>query len=430
MTVGTPAWLNASAGSPTYDAAELRAIDTMYATYDGSNNLGSRTGVRPGGNSALLTTSSMTWTVQPGVVSVSGVSAGAFGEYRVPILTAETGTITARDVTFDRKDIVFARVYDADNGDVGRVATVEYLAGTPAAVPAAPTMPGKSVLLGTITVPKTVPGTALSVTLPTNRYTVAAGAVLPCDTRPSAPYAGQVIFNLGTGAMEFYNGTAWVSFSVAQPVTQTFTAGGTWVKPAGAKWVEVEVIGGGGAGGGGKTSVAGSHSKGGGGGAGGWSFKRFDATALASSITVTVGAGGAATAGADGPSGTASSFAHTTPVAASGGGGGASSNTTTAAFAIAGGAGGGASGGDMSVTGGGGGIGFGSGALCGSGAGGSSFYGGGGRGKASASNTAADVGDIGGAYGAGGGGAFINGAGAANAGGAGGGGRVVVTTYF
>ncbi|GAA0627375.1 hypothetical protein HPO96_37005 [Kribbella sandramycini] len=427
MTVGTPAWLNASAGDPTYDAAELRAIDTMYATYDG-NNLGARPGVRPGGNAAVLSTSSMTWTVQPGIVSVSGVSAGAFGEYRVPILTAETGAITARDATFDRKDIVFVRVYDADNGDATREAKVEYLAGTPSSTPSAPTMPGKSVLLGTITVPKATPGNALTVALPTNRFTVAAGAVLPCDTRPSAPYAGQVIFNLSSGAMEFYSGSAWVTFSVAAPVTQIFTANGTWVKPAGAKWVEVEVIGAGGSGGGSKTSAAGNHSQGGGGGAGGWSWKRFDASALAASVAVTVGTGGAAVSGADGNPGGASSFAHTTPVAANGGGGGISSNTSSAAFGVAGGGGGTASGGDMSVTGGGGGGGFGSTSFGMSGAGGNGYYGGGGAGVGSAS-AGSSTGVAGGAYGAGGSGAYSN-ATTGAASGAGANGRVIVTTYF
>lgn len=428
MTVGTPAWLNASAGNPTYDAAELRAIDTMYATYDG-NNLGSRTGVRPGGNAAVLSTSSMTWTVQPGIVSVSGVSAGAFGEYRVPILSAETGTITARDATFDRKDIVYVRVYDADNGDATRTAAVEYLAGTPSSTPAAPTMPGKSVLLGTITVPKTSPGNPITVALPTNRYTVAAGAVLPCDTRPTAPYAGQVIFNLGTGAMEFYNGTAWVSFSVAAPVTQIFSANGTWTKPAGAKWVEVEVIGGGGSGGGSKTSPAGQHSNGGGGGAGGWAWKRFDASALAATVTVTVGAGGAAVAGADGNAGGASTFAHSTPITANGGGGGVSSNAASTTFGVAGGAGGTASGGDMSIQGGAGSIAYGSGGLGTPGTGGNSYYGGGGSVTTSLTGGTSAVGGAGGAYGAGGGGAYSNGTTGA-AGGAGAAGRVIVTTYF
>lgn len=423
MTVGTPAWLNASAGSPTYDAAELRAIDTMYATYDGANNLGARQGVRPGGTSAQLSVATMTWTVATGTVSVSGVSAGAFGEYRVPITAAETGTVPARDATFDRKDIVIVRVYDADNGDLTREAKVEYLTGTPASTPLAPTVPAKSVLLGTITVPKTTPGNALTVTLPTDRYTVASGGVLPTPTRPSVPYSGQVIFNLTSGVAEIYNGTTWLPLTTGAPDIQTFAANGTWTKPAGAVWVEAEVIGGGGAGGG---TVAGSgQGEGGYGGGGGYARKRFLASDLGTTETITIGNGGAGASGAIGGTGGTSSLRSGSFLWASGGTGGAP--MTVAATGVSnGGAGGAGGGGDVNLTGERGSKGrviSSTASLVGTG--GASA---GGFGPGAGGLTGQATGNAGDLYGGGGGGAFS--AAGAFAGGAGGKGYVVVRSYF
>lgn len=68
---------------------------------------------------------------------------------------------------------------------------------------------------------------------------------------------------------------------------QTYSSAGTttWTKPSNAKWVEVTVIG---AGGGGSAN----NGTSGGGGGGGWGMQKFNASALSSTETVVVGAGG------------------------------------------------------------------------------------------------------------------------------------------
>ncbi|HTE57872.1 MAG TPA: hypothetical protein VK694_03930 [Verrucomicrobiae bacterium] len=103
-----------------------------------------------------------------------------------------------------------------------------------------------------------------------------------------------------------------------------YVASTTWTKPAGAKVIEVFVIGGGGGGGKGATAASGVVRLGGGGGAaGGVVVGQFDANALTGTVAVTVGAGGA---GGTDPTttgtnvGSSSSFGSY--VIASGGGGG------------------------------------------------------------------------------------------------------------
>jgi hypothetical protein len=140
----------------------------------------------------------------------------------------------------------------------------------------------------------------------------------------------------------FWDG-AWtpVRWNIA-PLSQVFTASGTWIKPPLAKHVNVTVIGGGAGGGSGRRGATSTGRSGGQGGQAGvvnrWSFA---AAALSASETVTVGAGGAIGASqtvdsSDGNSGTAggsSSFgARLIALGGTAGGGGTSTSvaaTTT-----------------------------------------------------------------------------------------------------
>ena len=103
--------------------------------------------------------------------------------------------------------------------------------------------------------------------------------------RPATPATGQQGYNTTTGTWEAYSNSGWQPLNTSIVTNyQQFTASGTFTVPAGVKLVQVLVVGGGGGG------------WFGGGGAGGVLFIPDYIVTPLGSITVGVGAGGAAVA--------------------------------------------------------------------------------------------------------------------------------------
>jgi hypothetical protein len=148
---------------------------------------------------------------------------------------------------------------------------------------------------------------------------------------------------LGSGG----GGTSTGGTPAAVPTRTVYSASATWTKPALARYVEVELVGGGGGAGGSPTSATGQGAAGGGGASGGYGRAIYDAAALPATCAVTVGGAGAGgVAGADGSTGGASSFAGAgiTSLVGNGGLGGAGGTASGTALITAGGVGGSASG--------------------------------------------------------------------------------------
>jgi len=220
-----------------------------------------------------------------------------------------------------------------------------------------------------------------------------------------------------------FSGTATSTFASTTVYATTTT--GTWTKPSNLKFLIIEAVAGGGGGGG--TTTGGRGAGGGGGGA--YCRSVIPAAAIASTVTVTIGAAGTAGAATGGTGGTGGTTSFGTHVSAAGGTGG------TDAVPSVGGTGGTCTTGDLKIQGSTGGTGIAnSGATTASigigGYGGNSFFGYGGS-----QQTARDAGEVAGVvgtgYGAGGSGAVIAGNGSNDtAGGAGTAGLVVITSVF
>ncbi|MGK3957900.1 hypothetical protein ACLKOZ_17110 [Arthrobacter sp. R4] len=216
------------------DGVELSAQrfrQGQAATHGGGSGrrLGGRSGFRVDTPSNVLTATSTTWTLGPCAAMIDPAASTHQGMYGWSSDANETGSVTAADATYARKDIVYIQVNDSSAGDGSGALTaeVEYLAGTAAASPVAPALPARSFLVGTITVPVSGGGSP-TVVLNPDKYVVAGGR-LPIESQAKrdalTPYLGLEILRTdltqvgSSGTVERYNGTGWDHFGHSEYTT-------------------------------------------------------------------------------------------------------------------------------------------------------------------------------------------------------------------
>jgi len=207
--------------------------------------LGLRSGFRVGTPSTILSATSTTWTLNPCAIEIDPGASTYQGGYGWSSDSNVTGSVTAADATYARKDIVYIQVNDSSAGD-GSGATsapVLYLAGTASATPVAPTLPARSFLLGTITVPAAGGGSPSVVRNPA--VYVAAGAALPVSSQAERDalslYDGLTVqrMDIAGRPSERYDGTKWsvsdtpwTDLSMALGFTPVTTSGWSGLKYA------------------------------------------------------------------------------------------------------------------------------------------------------------------------------------------------------
>ena len=136
-------------------------------------------------------------------------------------------SIAASDATNPRIDYIVLQVRDSNYGESAADARLVAITGTPAGVPAAPSLASypNCVVLAQIAVAAAVT-TIVTANITDKRTRAnALGGILPCTTanRPTGAslHAGLTIFDLTEGKLFAYSGTAWVEV----------TCPGAWTAP-------------------------------------------------------------------------------------------------------------------------------------------------------------------------------------------------------
>ena len=170
---------------------------------------------------------------------------------------------------------------------------------------------------------------------------------------PNSPTVGQT-YTASNGLIWSWDGTAWISTPVAVgeiQIVKTFIPGGSAVvnysysKPANLRQVEIEGVAAGGSGSAAIAAGAGVGSLGGGGGGGAYGRTLLNASALPTSLAITIGAPGAASSAGGINAADTTIVGGSVNLTLGGGKGGAQGSNTTGLAVAAGGVGGAATGG-------------------------------------------------------------------------------------
>lgn len=191
----------------------------------------------------------MSVDVAEGSCVVLGTEATYQGAYYCEEQGVLNVVITAANATNPRRDLIVARIRDAEYSGATNTFAIEVTTGTAAASPADPTVPANCVVLARVA----VAANATSITNANitdlragyaavtgsavigNQIKVAApGGVVVCTSsfRPTTGlYAGLVIYETDTNLMYIYSGSAWTTTRCAGRV---YAAAGAFINALGA----------------------------------------------------------------------------------------------------------------------------------------------------------------------------------------------------
>lgn len=338
FTTGSGVTQTVKSGSVTLlvsDGTNIRAgvdkgyVDALVANTAFATALPSQTG----NSGKFVTTDGMnaSWA-SLSAVALSGAYGDLTGTPTIPSQTSQLTNDSGFITTADARSAISATgslSYDSSTGVISYTAptlatvatTGAYadLTGRPTLATVA-TTGAYADLTGKPTLPSgAIVGTTDTQTL-TNKTLQAPDITNGLTLAGAAGSSGQVLLSQGAGLSPIWGNAAGADI-------QTFTSSGTWTKPNGAQFVLVECWGAGG--GGGRPTAGASNGPGGGGGGGAYKYAFYLASALPSTMAVTIGAGGAggSTNGGSGSAGGNTSFG--TMLYAYGGAGGRGNATGT-----------------------------------------------------------------------------------------------------
>ncbi len=207
-----PAYLQAGTYPARYD--RLLAA-SLLAPLQGTGALAIRSGVKPTPSGTGL---QVTQRASPAMfVSIAAGTAylqsqsSVGGAYILHNDASVDVAISAAHATLARKDIVVARIYDAEVSGALNQGTLEVVTGTPAGSPVAPATPAGAMLLATVQVAAAA-SSIVNANITDNRpFTVALGGTIPAPAAslPANPYTGMSCYDTTNLLPKWWNGTAW-----------------------------------------------------------------------------------------------------------------------------------------------------------------------------------------------------------------------------
>jgi hypothetical protein len=192
----------------TYDADagnDLRNSTVTAMFYDEGIVTGSVIGVLGGviGGAGLEVSAAggMTVHVQPGSIAVANTASPVSGGYTATLAQQGTLTVQTADPSNPRIDIVYAGVNDL--GTSSSSGAVQYLAGTAASSPVAPSAPANSIILAQISVPASTTTITTGLITDVRPFTTTTGGILVAAPGTVTGYEGMGAFDVGNG--RFYH---------------------------------------------------------------------------------------------------------------------------------------------------------------------------------------------------------------------------------
>lgn len=159
-------------------------------------------------------TPNMSVNVAAGKVFIDGTENAVQGAYLAVNDATVNLAIAASNPTNPRKDLVVAKVQDAEWSGATNSWSLAVVTGTPAASPAEPAIPANAVVLAMIDIPAADTAITNSQITDRRRRASALGGIVVCTstTRPtSGLYEGLFIYETDTDKLLGYDGSGWVT---------------------------------------------------------------------------------------------------------------------------------------------------------------------------------------------------------------------------
>jgi hypothetical protein len=153
----------------------------------------------------------MSVNVAAGKAFIDGTENANQGAYLAVNDATVNLAISASSPTNPRKDLIVAKVQDAEWSGATNSWSLAVVTGTPAASPAEPAVPANAVVLALVDIAANATSITNANITDRRRRAFTLGGIVVCTstTRPTTPYEGQIIYETDTDKVYSYDGTNW-----------------------------------------------------------------------------------------------------------------------------------------------------------------------------------------------------------------------------